>query len=709
MVESDGATFWLRGTGLPAAVACWGEPRSVETSTVPVDCWIAVTGRAVERGTTGTRVILVAIDEVLEAWRLPSDRAEDASQDGRSFADALRATPQVDMLDEPQPVAVHLPFPDRAEVDELGGTAAVDPPGPHHPMTVHVEADGAGGLVITWCALPETLPVGVLRAVATALADLMGRLAGDADWSGPIPALLPPDQRQARARPKDVVTGPWGSMLHEHVLARAAERPDSPAVLWGVDGQWTYAELAERASRIATSLVRSGLAPAEAVAVTLPKGPDQVAAVLGVLMSGGTYVPVGTAQPSRRADRIRRVAGTRVVLDESRLAEAAAGEHAAPLDVATGAPDRAAYVLFTSGSTGDPKGVEVPHAAVTSTLADLIARAGVGPDDRTLAVAALDFDMSVFDIFAPLCAGGAVVMVDEQDQRDAQSWAELVRTRGVTVLNCVPQVLEMLLTASAATGGLGASLREVLVGGDWVPTDLAARLAAQVPGCRFTSFGGATETTIHSTAYPVVGALPEGWASVPYGTPMHGEACRVVDARGRDCPDWVIGELWIGGAGVASGYRGDAERTAQQFVLHEGMRWYRTGDLARYRPGGQLEFVGRRDQRVKVRGFRIELGEVEAALSSLRKVVTAVAGTTAARGGDLVAWVVLGPDPTLPGDAERLREELGDLLPAYMLPRRIILLDGMPLTTNGKVDRRAVRAGLSPGTSSDRTAGRPVS
>jgi mycobactin phenyloxazoline synthetase len=231
--------------------------------------------------------------------------------------------------------------------------------------------------------------------------------------------------------------------------------------------------------------------------------------------------------------------------------------------------------------------------------------------------------------------------------------------------------------------GRPESLRLVLLGGDWVGTHLPALLEERAPGCRFVALGGTTETAIHSTVQEVVGEVPSDWHAVPYGVPLRGVACRVVDELGRDRPDWVTGELWIGGAGVADGYVGDPARTGDRFVVHEGVRWYRTGDLARYRPDGTLEFLGRRDHQVKVRGFRIELGEVEAALQDHPSVDRAVALLA---GGRLAAAVVAS------GDSDEVLAHARDLLPPHMVPELLVPVDELPLTANGKVDRKALTA-----------------
>ncbi|UIJ60638.1 amino acid adenylation domain-containing protein [Amycolatopsis acidiphila] len=525
------------------------------------------------------------------------------------------------------------------------------------------------GLLINWDVRENAFPADLIDEMFAAFHSLITRLGQHDDaWDQPVGGALPATQAAVRAEVNDTAGPRSGKLLHDGFFERARQQPDAPALVWS-SGELSYGELADRALRIAASLEVS---PGDTVGVRLPKGPDQIAAVLGVLAVGAAYVPIGVDQPEVRAERIRRIAGLRTVLSS---AEATAEPLAEPVRVAE---ESVAYVLFTSGSTGEPKGVEVPHRAAMNTIEDLNERFGVGGSDRCLAVSALDFDLSVYDVFGLLGAGGAVVLVEEGDRRDARAWAELVAAQGVTLVNCVPALLDMLLV-SARPGEL-TGLRTVLLGGDWVGTDLPGRVAAHAPRCRFAGLGGTTETAIHSTVCEVHG-VPAQWRSVPYGTPLRNVACRVVDARGRDCPDWVGGELWIGGDGVAHGYRADPARTADRFVEYEGRRWYRTGDLARYWPDGTLEFLGRRDHQVKVRGVRIELGEVEAALAEHPAVRRGVAGVA---GNQLVAAVSGEVEP------EDVREFARTMLPPHMVPARVVVLGELPLTANGKVDRRAV-------------------
>jgi amino acid adenylation domain-containing protein len=506
----------------------------------------------------------------------------------------------------------------------------------------------------------------------TAYLDLLTWLC-EADWTLPPLPLIPASQAAVRAAVNDTGTPHPPRLLHEDFFAHALREPDRVALLWGTDGRLSYGELAARALRVAARLEADGVRPGDPVAVSMAKGPDQIVAVLGVLAAGGAYVPVGVDQPELRRDEICARAGVAAI-----LTALPADGPALPAPVPA-TPDDLAYVIFTSGSTGTPKGVEITHRAARNTIDEINDRYGVGPRDRVLAVSALDFDLSVYDIFGLLSVGGAVVLVDEGTRREARAWAELLRRWDVTVWNTVPALLDMLLVV-----GGGERLRLAMVSGDWVGLDLPGRVRQAAPGCRLVALGGATEASIWSNALDVED-VPEHWRSIPYGTPLRGQRYRVVDGRGRDRPDFVPGELWIGGAGVARGYRGDAERTALQFVHHAGQRWYRTGDLGRYWPDGTLEFLGRADDQVKIRGHRIELGEIEAALGAHQAVRRAAAtrlGTT-----QIGAAVVVGAPEVTAAD---LRAFVGQRLPAYMLPDEVVVLAELPLSPNGKVDRRAL-------------------
>jgi amino acid adenylation domain-containing protein len=492
-----------------------------------------------------------------------------------------------------------------------------------------------GGLFLNWDAVEELFCEGVLDAMFDSYLRLLDWLCCT-DWLEPVGDLLPPSQRQVREQVNATAGRESGYLLHEAFFVRASESPEQVALCWGEGEQITYGELAIWARRVAALLVSRGLVAGDTVAVTLPKGPEQVAAVLGILYAGGTYVPVGLDHPVYRRTLIYGKAGVKLVLSSDvdcstvewplgvEMVEVANAVAMTPLaDEAVVSVDALAYIIFTSGSTGMPKGVEISHRAAVNTLEHINERFGVGKLDRVLALSALDFDLSVYDLFGLLSVGGGVVLVEEESRREARRWLELVTRHGVTVWNSVPALLDMFLVIAAEDSSV-SSLRLALVSGDWVGLDLPGRLASRCPSCRFVALGGATEAAIWSNAFEV-NEVDARWRSIPYGFPLRNHCYRVVDGRGRDCPDWVVGELWIGGLGLAQGYRGEPELSARQFVEVSGQCWYRTGDLGRYWPDGTLEFLGRADYQVKIRGHRIELGEIETTLESHPWITRAVA------------------------------------------------------------------------------------
>lgn len=590
-----------------------------------------------------------------------------------------------------------------------------------------------GGVCLAWDLAEGLFPDGLPASMTELGGDLLTALC-DQDWNQPPPAHLPAAQQQTRNLANATYRAESGHLLHQRFFELAAADPGRPALLCA-EGTVTRGALADDALRMAALLRHRGLRPGEPVAVSLKSVPDQIRAALAVLAAGGCYVPVGTDQPEQRRTDILRIAGVRKEITDAPGSPPSgprqsvgpqrsvdpqqsvgprlpfdprpSADQSPPVDQLTWQETHAtaplrrpvttgvsalAYIVFTSGSTGRPKGVEITHRSAVNTVDDINHRWSVGPHDRGIAISALDFDLSVYEIFGPLTAGGAVVVPAPGEARDPQAWLRLVRDHRVTVWDSVPVLLDALITA-AEDGPPPDTLRLVLTGGDWIGTDLPARLRALVPGCRFVACGGATEGSVYSNYFETDGA-EDGWPSLPYGRPLGNHRYRVVDGQGRDCPDWVTGELWIGGVGVARGYRAAPEQTARRFVHHAGARWYRTGDLGRYRPGAVLEFLGRTDQQVKINGYRVELGEIEAALASHHQVARAVAvvnGHGPAR--RLIAYLLPVAD-TL--DQASVREHARTRLPSYARPEHYLLLDELPLGGNGKVDRGRLAAWGAP-------------
>ncbi|HEY2666759.1 MAG TPA: amino acid adenylation domain-containing protein, partial [Actinomycetota bacterium] len=494
--------------------------------------------------------------------------------------------------------------------------------------------ESGGGLTVNWDVRDGVFPDGVVPDMFESFERLLGAMAGDEVWTSIEPVVLPPAQRERRRR-VNATAGPLPDAgLHESVVRQCREAPERLAVVSG-DRRLSYGELLARAAAVAEALAADGCEPGEIVAVVMEKGWEQVAAVLGILLAGAAYLPVDSVQPAARRDAILANAGARRALTQSWLPEAPelrriAVDALAPADGwgevpprrrMKADPDALAYVIYTSGSTGVPKGVMITHRAALNTVEDINRRFGVGPQDRVLGLSNLGFDLSVYDIFGLLSAGGTLVLPEHGRRADPSHWTALAAEHRVSIWNSVPAQLQMLAdylstAGRSAAGGAGvSSLRLALVSGDWIPVHLPDHVRELVPGLEFVSLGGATEAAIWSIAYPV-GDVPAGWTSIPYGKPLTNQSFHVLDPALRPCPDWVAGDLYIGGAGLALGYLGDRDKTEAAFIRHPGggERLYRTGDLGRHLPDGNIEFLGREDRQVKIRGHRIELAEVESAL-----------------------------------------------------------------------------------------------
>ncbi|HEV7920011.1 MAG TPA: amino acid adenylation domain-containing protein [Thermoanaerobaculia bacterium] len=504
--------------------------------------------------------------------------------------------------------------------------------------------------------------------------------------------LVTADEHADFARWNDTAEDiPTDVCLHQGFVERAVAVPSAVAVR-DAHGSMTYEEVFRRALALSRSL--HDVAREELVGVRLPKGGGQVIATLGIMMAGGAYLPMEMGWPEERCKAICELASVRYVLDEDAIA--AIVPAAGPLPSLAGElsyeglTDKLAYVIFTSGSTGTPKGVAIEHAAAVNTCIDINQRYGITAQDKVLAVSALSFDLSVYDIFGLLAVGGEVIFPHPDKAIDPRHWAELIETHGVTLWDTVPASADLLAQHYEALGRAStAPLRTIMMSGDWIHPALPKRLWSVFPNASTWSLGGATEASIWSINYPIVEDT-SGRKSVPYGKPLANQSFHILDRKLREVPVGVVGELFIGGRGVARCYYGDAERTAKSFIQHDGLgrKLYRTGDMGRYLPDGNIEFIGRVDHQVKIRGFRIELGEIEAVLTrhpSVEKVLVEVRGT----GNDkyLAAYIV----PSSPDiDVAALRQTARAALPAYMVPAAYVLLESFPLTANGKVNKQAL-------------------
>nr|WP_157880143.1 non-ribosomal peptide synthetase [Streptomyces natalensis] len=483
---------------------------------------------------------------------------------------------------------------------------------------------------------------------------------------------------------------------------QAAETPDAVAVVCG-DTELTYRELAARAGRLAQALAREGVGPETLVAVALPRTPDLVAALLAVLMTGGAYLPIDPAYPSGRLGHVLADARPRLVLTDPATEEVLPHDDTPRLylDDLRGEPNRPraavsqqnlAYLMYTSGSTGTPKGVGITHEGVTNGVLALISAAGVTRGTRMMAGTSVNFDVSLFELFTTLCAGGTVELVRDVlvlDERGGWSGG---------VISTVPSVFADLVERIADR----TTVDTVVFAGEALRSGLVRRVRAELPGVRLINAYGQSESFYASTFEVPSHVEQLDTDTVPVGRPLANMRMYVLGAGLAPVPTGVAGELYVAGP-VGRGYHGRPGLTAERFVPDpfgpEGARMFRTGDLARWNQDGQLEYAGRADAQVKVRGFRIEPGEVEAALTAYPGVAQAVViATESGSGGKrLLGYVV--PAGAAPADsvdltagvsAGELRGFVAARLPDYMVPAAFVVLDRLPLTANGKLDRAAL-------------------
>lgn len=567
--------------------------------------------------------------------------------------------------------------------------------------------DWADGLHFNWDVVKELFPDQMVEDMFESYCNLLGYLAKDEEmWSKTTFNLLPSRQLEIRNMANSATLELPQIPLQKLFADQVKKVPEQNAVVTSKHNL-SYKELYCLTNKVGRYLRELGVQPNELVAVVMDKGWEQVVAVLGVLNSGAAYMPVDSEVPKDRLWYLFENSGARIVLTQSWLDK--------ELDWPEGIrrividsdefdniddkpveyvqkPEDIVYVIYTSGSTGNPKGVMVTHAGALNSVLYTNEYFKISSGDSVLALTALHHDMSVYDVFGVLGAGGTVVIPDAGKRKDPQHWIELIINNRITIWNSVPAMMEMLLEYIESHPGITLeSLRLSFLGGDWIPVTIPDRIKAFSSSVKTVSVGGPTETTLWNIWY-VVESVDPLWKSIPYGKPISNTKYYVLNDNLEECPEWVPGVLYCAGVGVSKGYWHDEKKTQEKFIHHPitGERLYCTGDLGRYMPDGNIEFIGRADFQFNVLGYRVEPGEIEAVLLKHSLVRTAIVSASGEKQGHKrpIAYVVPKQSNSL--TKSQLQEYLREKLPEHMLPGGYVFLEALPLNANGKVDRSAL-------------------
>lgn len=561
--------------------------------------------------------------------------------------------------------------------------------------------DNEEGLFINWDIRNGIFEEGVIQDIFCTFLTYLKKISESVEfWNQQANVELPEKQMDQRKNVNSTFKEIKMDTLQNLFLKSALEMPKKTAV---VDecGEHTYEELLWTAYGIADELQKCSCKAGDYVGIKLNKSFFQIASVLGTLLIGAAFVPIDNDQPEIRADKILEIAKIKCLIGEKEETHKYREKYKwidkdsvilkkSYDEIVNDNFDDVAYVIFTSGSTGEPKGVVIEQQAVVNTIIDINERFQVKDKDSILALSQLHFDLSVYDIFGMLATGGTIVIPEKVRYKDPSYWLMLVEKWNITVWNSVPAFMEMFVDyLERFYKGEKLSINKILLSGDWIPVKLPEKICRFLKDVRIYSLGGATEASIWSIYHEC--KMGESYnSSIPYGVPLSNQGFEVLDANMKPCPDMVQGELYITGKGLAKEYLGDVSKTQSSFFWLNNKRIYKTGDFGRYLRNGEIEFLGRKDSQIKISGHRIDTGEIENAImdccSGKNCCVTTVDWNNEPK---LVAVIV--PKEDEKKDEKSVREALKRYLPQYMIPFFLQFIDEIPCTSNGKVDRQAIR------------------
>ncbi|MBU3186316.1 non-ribosomal peptide synthetase/type I polyketide synthase [Clostridium estertheticum] len=557
-----------------------------------------------------------------------------------------------------------------------------------------------GGVALSWDALDDVFFSGVVEAMFQKYVELVMRASKEKDfWEKTLVDLRTKDQSGVQEKANSTSEYTKDMLLYENIRHIAFLNGDKTALVFN-GNKYSYKEIIHRAHQASQLLQQQGVKKRHKIGVQMNKSFDQIAIVLGILQIGAVYVPMTYDQPiSRTIDIIKKGKISILFRDdydealEKEVIQLIPGQLNDLKGIWTEIqvrPSDLAYVIYTSGSTGTPKGVCIEHRAAMNTINDVNHRLGLTEKDSILGISSLSFDLSVYDIFGILSAGGTLVLPTEEERIDAKCWKRLSDEFNITLWNSVPALMEIYVDYIISLGNdeKDWSIRQIILSGDWIPLSLPNKIKAALPNAKLTSMGGATEASIWSNYYNVIDVKRE-WKSIPYGYPLTNQCFYILDEFNRPCPQWVEGRLFIGGKGLATGYLNEEKLTEEAFLNYKecNKRLYNTGDYGRYMDKGVIEFLGRKDTQMKINGYRIEGGEIRAAFKkcgNLGEPIILPVGREANK-KKIVAYVKSNESPY---SEAQWKSQLKSYLPSYFIPERIFILKDYPITSNGKVDRK---------------------
>ncbi|AEY67418.1 non-ribosomal peptide synthetase [Clostridium sp. BNL1100] len=547
--------------------------------------------------------------------------------------------------------------------------------------------DISGKLLMTWDYVEEGFEEELITTMFKQYEELVLSIKTDGSYSKEIFELSDEDKKLIQ-KYNDTVCNTKKTTL-QNIVSKALETYSNKIAIKDGNSSVTYKELDLLTDRIAISLQSEGIGPGDFVGISASRCTETVINILGVIKSGAAYVPINPEHPRERQNYIYQHSGCKKMLEsayihsisEDTCKQFVSDEKAQPTDIA--------YVIYTSGSTGEPKGVVISNEAVCNTIIDINSRYNITGNDKVIGISSFCFDLSVYDIFGSILAGAELYIAG--NARNIPELIAIVAKEKITVWNTVPAIMELYIDElyrieeNKCDSDYG-TLRVVMLSGDWIPVSLPNKIKGKYPQAKIYSLGGATEASIWSIHYPI-DKVNENWTSIPYGYPLANQMFYVLDSNLELCPVGVIGELYIGGIGVATGYQNDIDKTNTAFMEHKSFgRIYKTGDFGVMNRKGYIEFKGRKDEQVKIRGHRIELGEIESVLIRHEAVENVAVIDYKDETGKVFLCAYIVSNSTFKDD--ELPNWAATYLPDYMVPRQYVKIDEIPLTSNGKVNKK---------------------